>query len=100
MTIAPIDPSMVLGPQAAIAAPAAPAPDGRGFGDLLSRAIGGLERTQAEASEGAMALATGTATDVESVVMAAERAKLSMQLASTLRTRGVEALNELLRTQV
>ena len=32
--------------------------------------------------------------------MAVERARLSMQLAAQLRTKGVEAVNEIFRTQV
>ena len=46
------------------------------------------------------ALATGTATDPTAVVMAVERARLSMQLASQLRTKGVEAINDIFHTQV
>jgi flagellar hook-basal body complex protein FliE len=32
--------------------------------------------------------------------MAVERARLSMQMASTLRTKGVEAMNDIFHTQV
>ena len=48
----------------------------------------------------AVALANGTATDPTTAVMAVERAQLSMQLASQLRTKGVEAINDVFHTQV
>lgn len=106
--ILPIDPSMVLGPQAAIGgvAPIQQAPSVTGaegasnFGGTLSKAIGSLEATQTEAAKGAAELAAGTASNPEAVVMGVEKAKLAMQMASTLRTKGVEAMNDILHTQV
>jgi flagellar hook-basal body complex protein FliE len=107
--IAPIDPSMVLGPQAAVA-PVTPVQDvpsvtgaegsGGGFGGVLNKAVEGLEATQMEASKGAAELAAGTASSTEAVVMGVEKAKLAMQMASTLRTKGVDAMNDILHTQV
>ncbi|MDQ5808869.1 MAG: flagellar hook-basal body complex protein FliE [Actinomycetota bacterium] len=75
-------------------------PDGGGFSSMLGEQIGKLSELQSQAAEASTALATGTATDPASVVMAVERARLSMQLASQLRTKGVEAINEVFRTQV
>ena len=71
-----------------------------GFGSVLGKQLGQLSELQAEGAAASQALATGTATDPASVVMAVERARLSMQLASQLRTKGVEAINEVFRTQV
>ena len=73
---------------------------GSGFGSMLSDQLGKLEATQNEAADAAKALATGQATDPEAVVMAVERARLSMQLASTLRNKAVEAINDVFHTQV
>jgi flagellar hook-basal body complex protein FliE len=106
--IVPIDPSMVLGPQASIGGVApvpmpdgvAPAGAGGGFGGTLGNAIKSLETTQTEAAKGAQELAAGTATSPEKVVMDVERAKLAMQMASALRTKGVEAMSDILHTQV
>jgi flagellar hook-basal body complex protein FliE len=44
-------------------------------------------------------LATGQAS-AEDAIMALERARLAMQLASTVRTKSVEAIQDLLHTQV
>jgi flagellar hook-basal body complex protein FliE len=76
----------------------AASPDG--FSSALGEQLSKLSSLQAEAADASVALATGTATDPSAVVMAVERARLSMQLASQLRTKGVEAINEVFRTQV
>lgn len=71
-----------------------------GFGEMLGRQLAQLRRTQEEVAAQAQALATGQTQDTTSVVLAAEKAKLSMQLATQLRDKGVTALQEVLRTQV
>ena len=48
----------------------------------------------------AQALATGQASDPTAVVMAVERAQLAMQLASQIRTKAVEAAQDIFHTQV
>lgn len=75
-------------------------PKAQGFGEMLGRQMARLQGIQEEAATQAQALATGQTQDTVSVVMAAEKAKLSMQLATQLRERGVTALQEVLRTQV
>lgn len=71
-----------------------------GFGQVLSNQLGALEKTQTDAASASRSLADGTATDPTAAIVAVERAQLSMQLAAQLRTKGVEALQELFRTQV
>jgi flagellar hook-basal body complex protein FliE len=70
------------------------------FGGVLADQIGALEKLQTEAAEGSRALAAGTASDPTEVVMAIERARLSMQLASQIRTKAVEAVQDIFHTQV
>jgi flagellar hook-basal body complex protein FliE len=86
-----------LGPDAG---PSAAPPAEQGFGGMLAHSVGQLQATQDEAAGAAQALATGQASDVSAVVMAVERAKLSMQLASQIRNKAVEAYHEIFRTQV
>jgi flagellar hook-basal body complex protein FliE len=74
--------------------------EGSGFGSMLAGQLGKLEGMQNEAADASQALATGQASDPEAVVMAVERARLSMQLASTLRNKAVEAVNDVFHTQV
>jgi flagellar hook-basal body complex protein FliE len=103
----PIDPSFSVngwvGPEFQIggatqAQPAAGRPGG--FGGMLSNSIQGLSDLQAEAASQSQALATGQATDPTSVVMAVERAQLAMQLAGQIRTKAVEAAQDIFHTQV
>ncbi len=72
----------------------------QGFGDMLGTALDTLTGLQEDAAGASRALAEGTATDVSEVVMAVERARLSMQLASQIRTRGVEAFQDIFHTTV
>jgi flagellar hook-basal body complex protein FliE len=100
----PIDPSMVAGgPEWAVGgvedAPAA-ATKGASFGDMLGQQLSQLQSLQDDASTAATQLATGQATDPTSVVMAIERAQLAMQLASTVRTKAVESINDVFHTTV
>lgn len=78
----------------------APERPGSTFGNVLTSQLANLEGTQNQAAEAARALATGSAADPSSAVVAIDRARLAMQLAATLRTKGVEAAQEILRTQV
>ncbi len=115
MPVPPIDPTAsaaasspapnraVTGPEFRIEPVAPPAPEeaaGTGFGDLLGRSLEALAAGQQEAATAAQALATGQAEDPTAVVMAVERAQLAMQLASQIRTKAVEAAQDIFHTQV
>ncbi len=71
-----------------------------GFGEALTQAISSLEQTQQSASGAAQALATGTAANPESAVVTVENAQLAMQLASQVRNKAVEGVQQLFQTQV
>ena len=100
----PIDPSFaVTGPEWSVAPvePAQPTEGaGSGFGDMLGKSLQSLADSQTEASNASQALATGQASDPTAVVMAVERAQLAMQLASQIRTKAVEAAQDIFHTQV
>lgn len=102
----PIDPTSALGgvrgPEWEIGAIDGPQGDagGGGFGALLGQSLESLATSQQEAADAAQALATGQAEDPTAVVMAVERAQLAMQLASQIRTKAVEAAQDILHTQV
>jgi flagellar hook-basal body complex protein FliE len=103
----------VTGPEWNISIPDTPGLDGAtavdgagsgaadgGFGGMLTKQIENLQGLQTDAAAQSQALATGTAEDASQVVMAVEKARLSMQLAATLRDKGVESFQEIFRTQV
>ena len=101
----PIDPSFATtGPEWGIGSVGSAAPaqgqGGGGFANMLGSSIQSLSDTQAIATEQSTALATGEATDPAEVVMAVEKAQLAMQMATTMRNKGVEVVQELMRTQV
>ena len=73
---------------------------GGGFGDALTQAISQLESSQQSAGAAAQALATGSTSDPEAAVVTVADAQLAMQLASQLRTKGTEALQQIFQTQV
>jgi flagellar hook-basal body complex protein FliE len=105
MPIPPIDPSMsVNGAEWSVGSVGSVQPtetaSSEGFGGMLTNAIGSLQKTQTEAAQASQALATGTATDPTQVVMAVERARLSMQLASQIRGKAVEAYTDIFHTTV
>jgi len=85
---------------APVEAPAPAAGEAGGFGAMLGTAMRSLGETQTEAAEASRALAAGEASDPTAVVMAVERAQLAMQLAGQLRTKGVEAVQDIFHTQV
>jgi flagellar hook-basal body complex protein FliE len=104
----PIDPTMAvrggewsvsLGEPTAGAKPSAKSGGGSGFGSMLADQIGALEKLQTDAASGAQALAAGNA-DPTQVVMAVEKARLGMQLAGQIRTKAVDAIQEIFHTQV
>ncbi len=73
---------------------------GEGFGQMLAGQVQALDASQKGAAGAAQSLIDGTAADPSSVVMAVERARLSMQLASQIRTKAVEAYQDIFHTQV
>jgi flagellar hook-basal body complex protein FliE len=71
-----------------------------GFGSMLTDAISSLNDSQNTASSDSVALATGKASDVTSVVTDVEKANLEMQLAVQVRNKAVDAYEELMRMQI
>ena len=109
----PIDPSMAtmgaewqvpgvsgVGGDVPGASGAAESAGGQGFGDMLANQVQNLQGLQTDAAQQSTALATGQAADPSQVVMAVERARLGMQLASQIRTKLVEAQQDIFHTQV
>lgn len=94
---------IALGPQQSVApakSSGAPSDPAGGFGSMLTNAIGDLEKTQNAAATQAQELATGQTNDISSVVTAVQEAQLSMQLASQVRNKAVEAYTEIFHTQI
>jgi flagellar hook-basal body complex protein FliE len=100
----PIDPSFAVSgadwQMPPVDAPNSAAGSDSGFGQMLGDSIQSLTKTQTDAASASQSLATGQASDPTAVVMAVERAQLAMQLASQIRTKAVEAAQDIFHTQV
>jgi flagellar hook-basal body complex protein FliE len=76
-----------------------PAPQGQGpsFSEVLKGAIEAVERDQTAAHQAAVKLATGEINDIAEVMIASERANLSLGLAIQVRNKVLEAYQEIMR---
>jgi flagellar hook-basal body complex protein FliE len=86
-------------PSGAAAAPGSPAPTA-GFAAVLGQAVDALNGAQLGADRAAQALAAGSASDLATAVIAAEKANLLLSLAVQLRNEAVGAYQQLMQMQV
>lgn len=70
------------------------------FSDALARALQGVNNAQREADSAAEAFAVGDLDDVGALMMAVERANLSLQLTIQVRNKVLEAYQEIIRMPV
>lgn len=71
-----------------------------GFNDLLSGMIRDVESANKEADAAVQGILTGEATDVHSVMLAVQKADITLKLALEVRNKLVEAYQEVMRTSV
>ena len=76
------------------------APAQTGFGAQILDQLQNLNNVQGQADQLQQTMAAGGNVDVTQVVVAAERAQMSMQLATQMRNQLVNSYNELMRTQM
>lgn len=67
------------------------------FSEYLREALAGVEAAQRVAAEAGDRLAAGQVTDLAQVVIASEKATLSLQLLVSVRNRALEAYQEIMR---
>jgi flagellar hook-basal body complex protein FliE len=72
---------------------------GDGFASALGSAVDGLQAQQGTSDQLALQAVTGNLTDIHDATIAAARAEVTMQLAATLRSKAVDAFNEIMRMQ-
>jgi len=76
------------------------APSGSSFGDVLAEAIRKVEQEQQTANDMAVKLAAGEVEDIAQVMIASERASLSLNLAVQVRNKVIEAYQEIMRVSL
>ena len=79
------------------AAPGAAAP---GFANWVEQEVSNLNTQLVTAEQGVHKLATGTAENLHEVMLQLEQARLAMQVASQVRSRVLEAYQDVMRMQV
>lgn len=67
------------------------------FSAFLDRALASVEADQKQAAAAAVSLASGQAPDLAAVMLASEKATLSLQLAISVRNKVLEAYQEIMR---
>ncbi|SDI82006.1 flagellar hook-basal body complex protein FliE [Frankineae bacterium MT45] len=72
---------------------------GGSFGDMLSNGLNSVQAAQSNADNLAVQAATGQLTNVADYTIAATQASLMTSLASTLRTKAVDAFNQVMGMQ-
>ena len=70
-----------------------------GFAAMLEKGITAVESAQSKADGLAIRAATGDLTDIHDYTIAATQAALVTQLATTIRTKGVDAFNQIMGMQ-
>jgi flagellar hook-basal body complex protein FliE len=71
-----------------------------GFGDLFKKALQEVNAAQKESEKKTTELVMGEGTDIHEVMIASQKASLSLQLTVQMRNKAVEAYQEIMRMQV
>jgi flagellar hook-basal body complex protein FliE len=69
------------------------------FASMLAKGINAVQSAQSKADGLAVRAATGDLTDIHDYTIAATQASLVTQLATTIRTKGVDAFNQIMGMQ-
>jgi flagellar hook-basal body complex protein FliE len=87
-----------------IQSPAASKPDAgnkaEGFGDIFKKALQDVNAAQNESDKLTGQLVTGQVEDVHEVMIAAQKASLSLEMTVQVRNKVVEAYQEVMRMQL
>ena len=73
---------------------------GVNFGQLLTDALGDVNKLQLDANQASVNLATGKIQDVSEVVIATEKASIALQLTMQVRTKVIDAYQSIMQMQV
>lgn len=73
---------------------------GSNFSEFLVNAMSGVQQTDTADKIQGLNLLTGDVEDLHTAVLAGEKAELTLRLTTTIRTKVIDAYNELMRMQV
>ncbi|MBE3518701.1 MAG: flagellar hook-basal body complex protein FliE [Firmicutes bacterium] len=102
MYIRPVGPTRALGtlPLTPPRSAGASAASAESFQDALRRAVSSLEQLDKDLLKSNIELVTGTAKDMHSAVLAAEKASLALDLIIAIRNKAIEAYQEIMRMPI
>jgi flagellar hook-basal body complex protein FliE len=69
------------------------------FSSALSGAVENMQQVQSTSNELTLQAVTGDLTDIHAATIASARAQVTVELVSTIRNKGVDAFNEIMRMQ-
>lgn len=72
---------------------------GSAFATSLTGAVDNLQQLQSTSNQLAVQAVTGNLDDIHNATLAATRAQVTLELAATVRNKGVDAFNEIMRMQ-
>ena len=70
------------------------------FNDILNNALDNVNQKQIDAETATQSLITGDAQDIHQVLLSTEEARLSLELASQIRNKLVDAYQEISKIQI
>lgn len=73
--------------------------NGNGFATALTGAVDNLQSLQSASNQLAVSAVTGNLDDIHKATIAATRAQITLELVATVRNKGVDAFNEIMRMQ-
>lgn len=94
----PVSMESILLPRTEPTANPAEGAGGPSFTDVLRKAVTQVEQDQVRASDAAVRLASGQVQDIAEVMIASERANLTLGMALQVRNKVLEAYQEIMRT--
>lgn len=71
-----------------------------GFGDILNKAIKGVDRLQKAAEASTIALAVGDVDNLHQVMIDAQKAEIALQYTLQVRNKILDAYQEIMRMQI
>lgn len=81
--------------------PAGSKPEGSGsFSEILKNALSDVNNAQHEAAEATQQMLSGETQDIEAVMIALEKANVSLNMMLEVRNKILEAYQEVMRTQL
>lgn len=75
-------------------------PEGAAFGDVLAKAINGVEGMRLDADAAANRFLTGETQEIHQMVLASQRAELAFEAFLQVRNKVVQAYQEVMRMQM